>query len=225
MSEDVHPWPPKVAGELSRLYNAEFSRVACNLGFDSDEAHEQACKRIQQTGRPPPLIVSTASHDYHTGLSRTEICEALAMETIRRAVYEGAIRRIFEVVGDVGTEDDPARAALTKVYNLCNTAIPGLNGAIPEPEEDDGIAADQEKLRRMAHDSPHDELAGDLLYFSHRNKDLAVQADKRCKEAQISREQAFRERDTALRDASRLRRELESARTRISELESDLSSR
>jgi len=132
MSEDVHPWPPKVAGELSRLYNAEFSRVACNLGFDSDEAHEQACKRIQQTGRPPPLIVSTASHDYHTGLSRTEICEALAMETIRRAVYEGAIRRIFEVVGDVGTEDDPARAALTKVYNLCNTAIPGLNGAIPE---------------------------------------------------------------------------------------------
>ena len=151
MSNDPHPWPPDSAGWLSRLYNAEFSRIACNLGFDNDEAHEQACKRIQETGRPPPLLVSTASHDYHTGLSRTEICEALAMETIRRAVYEGAIRRIFEVVGDVGlkTEDDPAQAALTEVYNLCNTAIPGLNGDIPEPEEDDGIAADQEKLRRI----------------------------------------------------------------------------
>lgn len=215
-------WPPHPADCLTQLYNRTFEHVNCEQGFSDEEAHRDACLAVQKTGAPAPIMMRPSAVDQTTGMSRGEITDRLAAETIRRAVYEGAIRNLYAVVGDTTfeTEDDPAQAALTEVYNICNFAIPGINGEQPEDDEEDGlICVQQEGYRKLAHDAPHDDLAGDLIFFSERNRKLARAADKKCSEAQVRREEAFRERDTALRDASRLRRKLDKQCSRVEMLE------
>jgi hypothetical protein len=113
---DHTSWPPKSTDNPTRLYNAEFEKANCNIGLSVEKAHQQACTAIQRTGAPPPMMARSSAGDKFIGMSRGEICDRLAAETVRRAVYEGAIRLVFEAVGAVTfeTEENPAQHALSK---------------------------------------------------------------------------------------------------------------
>lgn len=220
--EDREPeWPPRSCHHLTELYNREYNRTTCDRGYSEEEGHLDACTALYKAGHPPPIMLKPTASGQTDGMGRGELCNRLGVETVRRAVYEGALRRIFEVVGKthIESEDDPAQAALTEVYNICNFAIPAINGEEPEKEMHDTICIMQEEYRKLAHDAPHDDLGADLVYWTERHREIARDTEKKCEEAIKRREEAYRELDIALRRASRLERERDDEYTRCRMLE------